>query len=116
MVLLLFLVVAAAAYAGIAGADPVWVIGAVAAVALAGWLLVGVVEVARGARKRVVREGPSVYPGQVLVARVAVWWLACCLAHAPAVVAAMARRPQVLPDRSPATWVRSAPSRHRRHR
>lgn len=116
MVLLLFLAVGAAAYAGIAGADPVWVLGTVAAVAVGGWLLVGVVEVARAARKRVAREQPWTYPLQVLWARVAVWWLAYLLAHTPAVVTAMARRPQVLPDRSPATWGRSTPSRHRRHR
>jgi hypothetical protein len=114
MVLLFLLIVAAAAYAGIAGADPVWVLGTVASLALAGWLLVGVLEVTR-TRKREARERPSAYPGQVLVARFAVWWLACRLARTPAVVAAMARRPHVLPDRSPATWGRSVPSRHRRH-
>lgn len=84
MVVLFFLAaVAAAAYAGIAGADPVWVLGTVSTVTVAGWALMWLGEVARG-RERKAR--PSAYPGQALVARVALWWLAYRLAH-PAIPA-----------------------------
>lgn len=114
IVLLFLLAVAAAAYAGIAGADPLWVLLIVAAVARAGMVLIRLAELAIG-WVRADRERPLTYPLQVLVARVALWWLmAYRLYRSPALVDDVPHRPRVRPDRPPTTpWGRT---RHRRPR
>lgn len=116
IVALLFLLIAAAAYAGLTGADPAWVIGTLLTVAPVTWSLAAGIDYLRR-RKRPARERPRTCSLRDLAAWVAVWWLAYRLSRLAAAPVDVPPRPQARPDRPLATsWGRSAPTRHRRHR